>query len=144
MFRAVQERNPRIPGYSERLYDEEEEGRWREGAMVQTSGRSGAWPEGADGSGTESKIESAAAACVLWSTIGVGCLVGGHPKSSVSQPRCCFSSGSWVWLGVLNGISVIFCAVNIGQWTNVGTLPTFETKVQLSNHSKTFLTHAIE
>ncbi len=101
MFRAMQERTPRIPGYSGGDYDDDgEEGGRGEGAMVPTAGRSGMWPRSEDGFATESKIESAAAACVLWSTIGVGCLVGGHPKSSVSQPRRCFCSGSRVWWGV--------------------------------------------
>ena len=103
MFRAVQERDPGVPGYSGGFGDdEEEESGLGEGAMVHSAeGRSGARPEG-DAFVTESKIESAAAACVLWSTVGVGCLVRGRPKSSVSKTRDCCSVGGGVpgaWSG---------------------------------------------
>ncbi len=94
MFRTMQERNPGIPGYSGGFFHDGEEGERQEGAMVPMAGG-----RREDGFATESKIESAAAACVLWSTIGIGCLVGGRPKSSVSQPRRCFCSGGvhdWV------------------------------------------------
>ena len=98
MFRTLQERNPAVPRYSGGLYGEQEDGGGLgEGALVSSAGcTSGVWPEGGDGFATESKIESAAAACVLWSTVGVGCLVGGRPKSSVSQPHhynCCSGAG---------------------------------------------------
>ena len=104
MFRTLQERNPGIPGYSGAFYDDgEEKDGLGGGAMVPSArGRSGVWSGGEDGFVTESKIESAAAACILWSTVGVGCLVGGRPKSSVSQPRYqCSGSGSdvRVWSG---------------------------------------------
>ncbi len=62
-------------------------------------GRSGGLPEGEDRFATESKIESAAAACVLWSTIGVGCLIGGRPKSSVSQQLDCCCNGRTIETG---------------------------------------------
>ncbi len=85
IFRAMQERNPGIAGYSGGFYDDGERGGRRDGAMVPTAGgTSGMLPGGEDGFATESTIESAAAACVLWSTVGVGCLIAGRPKSSVS------------------------------------------------------------
>ena len=58
--------------------------------MVSSAGAgSGVLPEGDDEFASESNIESAAAACVLWSTVGVGCLIGGRPKSSVSRLLDC-------------------------------------------------------
>ena len=85
MFRTVQEH---IPGISERSGafgdDQEERGGLGEGAMAPSAGGgSGVWSE--DDCVTESKTESAAGACVLWSTVGVGCLIRGYPKSSVSD-----------------------------------------------------------
>ena len=86
MFRTLQEQHPGIPMYSGGLYDgRDENGRLGGGAMVASAdGTSGVWLDGGDDSAIESKIESAAAACILWSTVGVGCLVGGRPKSWVS------------------------------------------------------------
>ena len=86
MFRTIQERDPGVPGYSGGFGDDGEKGMLGGGAMVRTAGGSGgAWREGEDDFVTESKIESAAAACILWSTVGVGCLLGGRPKASVSE-----------------------------------------------------------
>jgi len=80
MFRTMSEQDPTFPVYAEGFCDGEEKMGPGEGAMVHTAG-------GGDGFVTESKVESASATCVLWSTVGVGCLIGGRPKSSVSQPR---------------------------------------------------------
>ncbi len=84
MFRTM-EHDPAFPAYSGGLSDDgDDKGGLGEGAMVHTAGvRDG------DGLVNESKIESASATCILWSTVGVGCLIGGRPKSSVSQPRAC-------------------------------------------------------
>lgn len=75
MFRAVLERDPGFHGCSARIggdgddveEDEEDEGEWRDGASAPRKGPGNA-------------IESAAGACVLWSTVAVGCLIGGRPK----------------------------------------------------------------
>eukprot|EP00752_Nemacystus_decipiens_P005075 g4606.t1 len=82
MFRAVQEHDYGVQGCSasagfggedkteEEEEEEEEEGGRRDGT-------------GAPRTGPGDEIESTAGACVLWSTVAVGCLIGGRPKSSV-------------------------------------------------------------
>ena len=79
MFRTMQEFDPEFPGCRE-------EGGQGERSMVSSSeSGNGMLVDAEDGFVAESKIESAAAACVLWSTVGMGCLIGGRPKSSVSR-----------------------------------------------------------
>ncbi len=109
MFRTMQERNPGIPGYSGGFYGDGEEGGRRAGTIAPTSGgTSGMLPEGEDGFATESKIESAAAACVLLSTVAVGCLIGGRPKSSVSQ--------------LLDTFALVFVVCSRASWSEILSL----------------------
>eukprot|EP00903_Cladosiphon_okamuranus_P014223 g13214.t1 len=86
MFCAMQKRNPGLRGRSagidgvhvgEEVEEEEEE----EEAEDEEEDGCG---EGADvpGTGLGAAVESAAATCVLWCTVAVGCLIGGRPKSS--------------------------------------------------------------
>ncbi|CAM9279340.1 unnamed protein product, partial [Ectocarpus sp. 8 AP-2014] len=77
MFRTMQERDPEFPGPEAGGVAGGGHG-WGESALV---------PGGGGGGGglarAENAVENAAAACVLWSTVGVGCLIRGRPKSSV-------------------------------------------------------------
>ena len=90
MFRTLHEQDPGVSEYPGVFGDDgEKAGLGGEGAVRTTAGGAGGvWPEGEDGFENESKVESAAAACVLWSTVAVGCLIGGRSKSSVSRPHC--------------------------------------------------------
>ena len=100
MFRTQQEQDPGIPMCSGGFDDDvEENGGLGRGAEVScAAGARGMRREDEDGFVAESKIESAAGACILWSTVGVGCLVGGRPKSWVSQPHHYYHC-SCAWLG---------------------------------------------
>ncbi|CAM9560265.1 unnamed protein product [Scytosiphon promiscuus] len=74
MFRTMQEQNPDVlsdGGDGDDGWGPENRG----GALVPGFGGVGL--------SQGDTIESAAAACVLWSTVGVGCLIRGRPKSSV-------------------------------------------------------------
>lgn len=94
MFRTMQEFDPELPGCPEGPCHDGEKGGQGERSVVSSAGDGrGVLPEGEDGFATESKIESATAACVLWSTVGVGSLIGGRPKSSVSQLLGCCKGG---------------------------------------------------
>lgn len=74
MFRAVQERDPGFRACPAGFGGEEEQ--------EEEGGEENGWGEGAV---VPKAIESAAGACVLWSTVAMGCLIGGRPKSSVSS-----------------------------------------------------------
>lgn len=90
MFRKMQEFDPGFPGCPEGPCHDGEKGGQGGRAVVSSVGAgSGVLPEGDDEFASESQIESAAAACVLWSTVGVGCLIGRRPKSSVSRLLDC-------------------------------------------------------
>lgn len=80
MFRAVQERDPGFHGCSAGFGGEEEEEEEEGEGWIGSSDDSDL-----PGPGPGAAIERAAGACVLWSTVAVGCLIGGRPKSSVSS-----------------------------------------------------------
>ncbi|CAM9691032.1 unnamed protein product [Ectocarpus sp. 6 AP-2014] len=77
MFRTMQERDPEFPGPEAGGVVGGGHG-WGESALVLGGGGGGGSLARA-----ENAVENAAAACVLWSTVGVGCLIRGRPKSSV-------------------------------------------------------------
>ena len=84
MFRAVQERDPGFYGSSAGFGDAEEEEEEQADGEKDGGRRDG---PGSPRTGPGDAIESAAGTCVLWSTVAVGCLIGGRPKSSVSPTR---------------------------------------------------------
>ncbi|CAM9794065.1 unnamed protein product [Ectocarpus sp. 4 AP-2014] len=77
MFRTMQERDPEFPGPEAGGVVGGGQG-WGESALVPVGGGGGL-------ARAENAVENAAAACVLWSTVGVGCLIRGRPKSSVED-----------------------------------------------------------
>lgn len=93
MFRAVQRRDPGFHGClaapsakNGEKEEEEEEEEEQDEEVVEEEEEEGGWGNDADAlkAGPGDAIDSAGGACVLWSTVAVGCLVGGRPKSSVS------------------------------------------------------------
>ena len=99
MFRAVQERDPGFHGCPTGFGDGEEE-------RGTGSGDGGDVPR----TGRGAAIESAAESCVLWSTVAVGCLMGGRPTSSVSSAsnasRWPLGDGGAVFVGMGGGLMI--------------------------------------